>query len=360
MKLHGLILLGALAITWRPLVAQSVQGRVLLQASEEPVAGALILLLDHAGVEVARAATTPSGGFSIRAPTAGSYHVVVRQIGLHPWKSQAFALAAGVDFPLTLRIESSPYVLPPITVAGRRSRCDLALGDEDLIGRLLEAAGTALGIAEESAELGSYGFATDTYLRRLSSELELVESTSTDLLGLSRWPIQSADPDSLREWGFVHGLGDQSQGPTYYGPDARVLFSDWFLDSHCFEVESADDATVEVVFEPEDRGDRVDLEGRLVIDRRSLELRRMAFEYVGLPRWVPRDVAGGEVRLKRLGAGAWVPTMWYLRAPLPTRSGRTSKLTLQGWMETGGRVTAVHTARGLPDSALTAELLTPP
>jgi Carboxypeptidase regulatory-like domain len=355
----GLALLIALA-TAPPLRAQSVQGRVLLQTSEEPVAGALVILLDTAGTEVARAATTTSGGFMVRAPGSGTYQVVVRQIGLQAWKSAAFPLTAGAEYPLTLRIEPTPYVLPPITVAARRSRCNVAFDDDDLIGGLLEAASTALGIAEESAEAGAYGFSTDSYLKRLSTELAVVESTSTDLLRLTRWPIQSADPDSLRRWGFVRGMGDQDQGPTYYGPDARVLFSDWFLESHCFEVESVDDDMVEVQFEPEDRGDRVDLEGRLVIDRKSLELRRMAFEYVGLPRWVPRDVAGGQVELRRLGAGAWVPTAWYLRAPLPSRSEPAARITLLGWMETGGRVTAVHTARGLPDSALTAELLTPP
>ncbi len=353
-------LMVALAAAAPPLTGQSVQGRVLTQTSDEPLGGALVLLLDNSGAEVARAVTTPSGGFALRAPAPGTYQVVVRQIGLQAWKSPAFSLMVGTDYPLTLRIEPRPYELPPITVAGRRSRCDVALDDEDLIGRLLDAARTALGIAEASAEAGAYGFATDGYLKRLSTEFAVVESTSTDLLFLTTWPIQSADPDSLQRWGFVRGMVTQPEGPTYYGPDARVLFSDWFLDSHCFEVEAGDDTLVEIRFEPERRDDRVDLEGRLVIDRASLELRRMTFEYIGLPRWVPRDVAGGEVELRRLRQGAWVPTTWYLRAPLPSRSRWTSKVTLRGWMETGGRVTAVHTAKGVLDSTLTAELLTSP
>ncbi len=340
-----------------PLAAQTVQGRLLARPSDEPVAGALVTLVDSAGSEVARAATTPSGGFALEAPRVGRYQVVVRQIGQQIWHSAPFALAVGADYPLILRVESRPYVLPPITVAGRRSRCDVSLDDDDLLGRLLDAASTALGIAEESADAGIYGFSTDTYLKRLSVDLAVVESTGTDLPGMARWPIESADPDSLRTWGFVRTPPGTDAGPVYYGPDARVLFSDWFLDSHCFEVESAGENLVEVRFEPERRGKRVDLEGRLVIDRESLELRTLAFEYVGLPRWVPRDKAGGEVELRRLGAGAWVPTTWHLRAPVPGRSTRTSRITMRGWVETGGRVTAVRKAKGEVDALLTEELI---
>jgi len=340
-----------------PLSAQSVQGRLLAAPSQEPLAGALVALLDSAGTEVARAATTPSGGFALSAPRAGKYQVVVRQIGQLVWRSAPFTLAAGADYPLILRVAPRPHVLPPITVAARRTRCGVSLDDDDLLGRLLDAASTALGIAEESADAGTYRFTTDTYLKRLGADLAVVESTDTDLPGLARWPIESADPDSLRVWGFVRTPPGTDAGPVYYGPDARVLFSDWFLDSHCFEVESAGETAVEVRFEPERRGRRVDLEGRLAIDRESLELRTLAFEYVGLPRWVPRDKAGGEVELRRLGAGAWVPTTWHLRAPLPGRSTRTSRITIRGWVETGGRVTAVRTPEGGVDSVLTEELM---
>ncbi len=355
------LLLAATTVAGPALSAQAVHGRLTTSSSDEPLAGALVVLLDGNGAEVARSATTPSGGFALRAPAAGRYHVVVRQIGQQPWRSQPFVLADGVDHALDVRIEPEPYVLPPVTVSARRARCDVTLDDDDLLGRLLDAASTALGIAQESAETGSYGFSTETYLKRLSTELALVESTSTHLPRLTRWPIESADPDSLRVWGFAHTPAHQAlTGPTYYGPDARVLFSEWFLGSHCFEAEADGDRVVEVRFEPERRGQRVGLEGRLVIDRASLELKLMAFEYVNLPRWVPDNQAGGQLELRRLGAGAWVPVAWYLRAPVPMRSRRTSRVRLGGWMETGGRVTGVHTARGVPDSALTAELMGEP
>ena len=55
--------------------------------------------------------------------------------------------------------------------------------------------------------------------------------------------------------------------------------------------------------------------------------------------------------------GAWVPRAWLLRAPQALRSAGSSRLRLKGWVETGGRVTAVRTAEGALDSASTSELL---
>ena len=349
---------GALAgLAWAtPLAAQSVHGRLVATRDESGVGGALVQLLDSTGAVVARAASSPSGGFAVGAPRPGVYRVVVRQIGQRAWHSAPLELRDGAAVPLTVRLAPQPYTLPEITVAARRSRCGIGTGSDDLLGRLLDAAGTALGVAEAAAESRAIGFSTDTWLKRLAADLSVQESTATDQPGLTRWPIQSADPDSLRAWGFVRDEGGPG-GPVYYGPDARVLFSNWFLGEHCFSVATAADSTVVVRFEPEQPGRRGGLAGRLAIDRGSLELRSLAFEYLGLPRWVPKGGAGGELRLRRLPGGAWVPYTWTLRAPVPVRVPGRSRLRLHGWMESGGRVTAVHGSDGRIDSALTAALL---
>jgi len=328
-----------------PLAGQTVPGRLLVASEDAPIGGALVQLFDSAGAEVARAASTPSGGYALAAPGPGSYRAVVRQIGQQAWRSSAFDLSAGAAYPLTIRIEPQPYTLPPITVSARRSWCDIRLDDDDLLGRLLNAAGTALGVAEATSEGREVGFSTDTYLKRLSPEFAVQDSAATDMPGLARWPIQSAPPDSLREWGFVR-VAREREGPVYYGPDARVLFSDWFLASHCFEVDTAGEDLVRVRFEPEQRA--------------SLELRALVFEYVGLPGWVPKGAAGGELQLRRLPGGAWVPYVWQLRAPVPIQIPGRARLRLHGWLGTGGRVTAVRGGDGRVDPALTSALLDQP
>lgn len=67
--------------------AQAVQGRVLELPGEDPIAGALVALVDSAGTEVTRGATSPSGGFVLQARAAGRYHVLIRRIGQYPWRS---------------------------------------------------------------------------------------------------------------------------------------------------------------------------------------------------------------------------------------------------------------------------------
>jgi len=349
-----LVLVPALLFGALPVAAQSVQGRVLTATDDAPVAGALVQLTDSTGAVVARAASTASGGFAIVAPAPGTYQLVIRQIGLEAWRSEAFVLGGARQEPVTLRIAPQVYTLPEITVATRRARCGVGLDEGDVLARLLESAGTALGVAEATADGGEIGFTSDTYLKRLDPELRLEDSTDTDMPGLSRWPIQSAPPDSLSRWGFVR---ETSAGPVYYGPDARVLFSDWFLAAHCFQVDTASGSRVSVRFEPERRGRGAALVGHLLLDRESLELRSLTFEYVGLPRWVPKGKAGGEVRLSRLPGGAWVPTAWDLRAPVARHTLGRSRPRLGGWVETGGRVTAVYGRNGKVDSTLTAALL---
>jgi hypothetical protein len=345
------------ALTGAPLRGQVVQGRVLTLPGESPVAGALVTLVDTASREVARAASSQSGGFTLRARGPGKYVVVVRQIGYQPWYSASLTLSSGATYPLTLRIEPVPYALPTITVEARRPHCGIRLEDEGVVSRLLDVARTALALAEAAAASDSLSFSTVAYSARLTDMLQMAESTST-ISRMADWPIQSADPNSLRDHGFVHST-NSIEGPIYFGPDARVLFSDWFLASHCFRVGEEERGVLPVRFAPQKRppADMVDIEGKLLIDSRTLELRRFEFSYVGLPRWVPRGKAGGTVWVQRLRGGPWVPHAWRIRAPVPAIKQARAGTRLDGWMEAGGRVTAVRGANGELDSALTRELV---
>jgi hypothetical protein len=356
-----------LGLSVSPVQAQTVHGRVVEIPADEPIAGALLALVDTGGTEVARSASSPSGGFTLRAPAGGRYHVLIRQIGQYPWRSPAFSLAAGATYPVTFRVDTRPYELPTLTVEARRSRCGARPGESGFLGTLLESAETALELARTTADQGALAFSTATYLKELAPDLRIVDSASAGVTRLARWPIESAPPESLRVWGFVRQPPEergattarQESGPIYYGPDVRVLFSEWFLGTHCFRVEEEKAGHLEVRFTPERRGDRAEIEGRLLLDRGSMELRSLEFEYVGLPEWVPKGKAGGAVELRRLREGAWVPRAWRLRAPVAVRSRGSSFLRLKGWLETGGRVTAVRTPRGDIDSTATGELLGP-
>ena len=144
-----------------PCLAQSVQGRVLQLPADVPISGALVVLVDSAGRDVARAATSASGGYSLAAGSAGRYRIVVRQIGWQAWTSPAFELAAGASRPLLLRIQTEPYALPTITVEARRPRCGIRLGGDAVVSRLLEVAQTALALAQTRADDGIIGLSSE-------------------------------------------------------------------------------------------------------------------------------------------------------------------------------------------------------
>jgi len=355
----------AAAIAAAPLAAQTLQGRLLQVPHDTPIPGALVALVDSNGLEIARAASSASGGFSLPTAHPGRYHVSVRQIGWKTWESAPFDLAADRTYPLTFRIAAEPYALPTITVEARRPRCGIRLGSDEIVSRLLDVAQTAIALAQATADEGTLGFSSEWYLVRYSPGFEVLDSASTGVGRLSSWPVRSAPPDSLRRWGFVRtdGQGQRwtdigpERGPVYYGLDAPTLFSDWFLASHCFRLEDERSGELRVGFAPAGRKGQVDVSGRLVLDRASLELRRIEFVYVHLPRWVPSGRAGGEVRLRRFRTGAWVPYAWWMRAPVPRVAVDRRLPRVDGWMETGGWVRSVRGASGEVDSAMTREVL---
>jgi hypothetical protein len=149
-------------------------------------------------------------------------------------------------------------------------------------------------------------------------------------------------------------------GPTYFGPDARVLFTDWFLGSHCISVESrgerSDGGTGLIArFKPaKGTPKRAGLQGSIELDPRSLALRWLRFEFAARPRWAPGGSAGGEIRFARMPDGAWVPVRWSMRAPIPRVVG--DRYRFFGVIEVGGRVTAVRGAQGQRDRRAEAAL----
>jgi len=318
---------------------------VLAARDSTPIPSALVQLCDSAGATVARAATGAGGAFRLGAPTPGRYRVVILRIGQHPWLSPVVDLSDGADKRLTLVPPDDPVVLEAITVEGRTA-CRPVLDDQSLIGSLLSEAEKALTLTKLAMDSGAVGYAVRTWERNLTPAFTLVDSTGE--LSLDRaWPIRSAPPESLARHGFVYEEGPSAEWPhggtTWFGPDAVTLFSPWFLETHCFRVSrSADQEVLEVAFEPA-RGRRgSDIEGKLVIGRRTLELRQMEWRYVRLPAWVNLRGAGGELALQRLPSGVYVPKSWRMRAPvhgITTFAGPTRRWErVVGWQEIGGEI----------------------
>lgn len=334
------MLLGAVCAS--ALSAQGVDGRVLRASDSLGVTGALVRLLDASGVGVAQAATEAGGAFSLRAPTVGRYRVAVLRIGQRPWRSAAFDLEPAPVRRLTFWVPDEPVTLAAIPVEAR-SRCRTSPAEGSVVAQLLEEADKALTVAQSATDRSETGLVVEFYQKTLTRLLDTVDSVGAVESDVA-WPIRSVSPDILAARGFVREEGDGADAQrgryTYYGPDAPVLLSPWFVSTHCFGVEEgggSDSGTVVLTFRPES-GRRADIAGRLVFARRTLELRRIEWRYVRLPPWVTLDGAAGAMVLDRLPSGAFVPSRWWMRAPIAEVSARQEPVGVWGWRETGGRI----------------------
>jgi hypothetical protein len=349
--------------------AQQVRGRLLRQADSSAVGDALVLLLDAGRREVGRAATTASGGFQLQGTGTGRYTVRVQRIGFQGWETPPVDLTAETPWSVTLYLPEEPFVLPELTSRATQPSCGLSLSDPALAARLLEAAQTALGLAEAEAAEGRHRYMVQTWRRMLRPD-----GTPADTVlalapkGMSGWPVQSAEPESLRVWGFVRGTWPPPRevqpgpgiGPVYYGPDARVLFTAWFLEGHCFAVARAKgggDSTLVLRFGPRKGARPSGIEGELVLARPQLELRSVSWRFLQRPHWVPRDAPmGGRMQVARLPDGAWVPARWEMRAPVPAVVPGQGDYTLHGFAEVGGYVVEALGPDGSRDADATAAL----
>lgn len=352
-----LLLAGLLLLLAVPAArAQVLSGRLVHRATETPVAGALVILVDSADQEVARGLSTSSGGFSLAAPAPGLFRIWVVRIGFARWTSAAVALQAGEHRTIRYRLDDEPIRLPDFEIAATRDRCGVRPEDGDILGRLLGEAEKALALTEQTLRDGRLRFRTETWTVRPSFDGAPGERETRTTTGLAAWPVASAPPESLATWGFIHegipyGTPEElapERGPVYYAPDARVLFSLWFLESHCFSVAQEDSMTLVLRFEPH-RARAGDIRGKLLLDRATLSLRRLEYRYTGLPGWVPRDSAGGELRFRVLRTGAWIVDRWVIRAPIPLIRGGARGTRLFGFAESGGRVLEVRYGRNEGD-----------
>lgn len=148
-------------------------------------------------------------------------------------------------------------------------------------------------------------------------------------------PVRLVDPDSS----------------VFYAPDANVLLSREFRDTHCFGLrrdEVDDEPMLGVTFRPRDDRDVVDIEGTLWLDEESAELRRVQIRYrnVPLPEGARRQLVGADLTFDRLPEGPFYVRDWWLRFPVGGYSRRIGtvglssrrRAVLVAYRQTGGTV----------------------
>ena len=329
-----------------PAAGQTVRGSVVEEGTERPVSGALVVLA-AGGENVAGGLTDALGRFSLAAPAPGRYRVRVERIGLRTVATEVEVQAGGiVEVQITMLAEA--FVLPPLQVTAEE-RCTVRPGQGLRAYELWRQAAVALRAAAVAEERGLLEYTVRTYRRNLvGGEYRTRQDRPQRVTGT---PFNTLPPAELARGGYRRETRDTV---TLYGPDARALLSDEFLDAHCLYVqtEEAVPGQVGLAFEPiaADRG-RVDIRGTLWLDARSGELRSVDYEYVGGGRDAPGSRSGGCIFFERHPSGAWYVSRWFIRTADRRRPGELSMRrppapSLGTIREAGGEVTDVVVAGG--------------
>ena len=323
-----------------PLCAQRIRG-VVVQGDDTTPAPGIVMVVSGAGgagVVVGRALSGTTGAFDLRLPSAGTFTLSALRIGYRPTVVAGVVVAdTGVT---TVRVVLAGAAISLSAVSVRSADVCGAAGDpQSQVVQLWSEARTALAAASLwSRELLDAEWIS--YRRELTPGTESVRAQEVRLNSSATTHVfKSWDADSLARRGYV--VSDAA-GATYYAPDPEVLLSESFAATHCFHLEPpAENASglVGVGFGPQrSRGDRVEIEGTLWLDRATSELRSLDYKYVGLPELADAAFPGGRVEFLRLADGPWVVSRWHIRMPQIGAPERTEKGYTVTMLKEGGSV----------------------
>lgn len=333
---------------------QVVRGRLAAAEEERGIGGAMVTLLDRSGNDVEQILTrTNSGLFELSAPDSGEYRLKADRIGYASTFSDYFRVEVGdtVTVNMTARVEAVSLVGIEADV-GRR--CEVRPEEGQAVARVWNEARKALAAAAWTQERGMYQYEMLRIKRRLDRRGRRIEAEdrSTDR-AYTDAPYVARPVDSLVAGGFARITSSES---LFWAPDAAVLLSDQFLDTHCLKVtEGGRDAPgmVGLSFEPVRERQLADIAGTMWLDPETARLRWLDFSYVHLnvPGSLLAASPGGRVEFETLPNGTWIVTSWSIRMFLPGEAihpltGRPAA-TLDGITVQSGDVLRVHGTEGV-------------
>ncbi len=323
-----------------PATAQSIRVRTIEAETGRPIAGAIVVLLDSAGRRVVQGLTDDLGRISFSAPAPGSYRLKADRIG-HPGVTGPY-FTSDVTEPITLEMPAERFELPELAVSGT-SVCGHR--DNNETARLWDEIRKALSASQITASSETVELLVRRFIRYRSLSGSLRSDSTTRTFTTRESPFIAPDPARLTEAGYIQSANGQY---LFLGPDAALLLSDGFLETHCFRLVRAERdmaGAVGLGFEPVKGRDVPEIKGTLWVDRASAELRSLAYEYVNVPRAVRANGLGGRLEFQRLPGGTWIIRDWYIRMPdrvdLQRRPAARRRVaaeadTIVGFIDNGG------------------------
>lgn len=338
--------------------AQWVRGTLVEQGTGTPIEGAAIVALDPDNRRLAWTLTDVSGRFFFQVKTGGSFVIRADRIGHASTRSEPLEVGAADTLVYRLEAPVDAIQLVGLTVEASSRDCRIRPEEGVATARVWEEARKALEAASQTSQRGIYQFMVRHQERELDSRgRKVLKQVSRIERRFQKRPFKSLEASKLIEEGFVQQDGTES---FYYAPDADVLLSDEFLDSHCLrlrEGDGEDEGLLGLDFEPAGNRSVPDISGTLWLEPTSARLQRLEFRYENLGFSVGRAPVGGTVVFSGLPNGTWFVSNWAIRMPTlveeraPMRSGRggfptRSRIRVVGIHEEGAVVLQVRDARG--------------
>ncbi len=348
---HAALMLFGLLLAAAPASAQTVLVRVLDAESQQPLFGALAYLDTPEGATVRSVLTDERGRAIFVGMAPGRYRVRAEMIGKRTAVTEPFRVGEGETVAQDLRLESSAIELEGIEVEAEGGRCSVRPEEGLAVARVWDEVRKALTGAALADRERMYRYRTVKYVREVDRDTRAIRHEERErVAGFLRTPFESRPAEELIERGFVQKDGNDA---VYFGPDAQVLLSDVFLDTHCFGLRRGEGDAAGLIglrFEPVRSRKRLpDIAGTLWIDPETYELRFLEYRYVNLDPDLSSPEVGGYVAFRRLPNGTWIVPEWWIRMPkvgyVRDHRGRLQPY-LEAYTVAGGIVTEVQEQGG--------------
>lgn len=276
--------------------AQEFRGRVQSETTNEPLGGALIMLLDSNGRVRTATLAGSEGHFHIAAPGEGEYYLQAERIGFGKVTAGPVSAGANQIVQISFLLPLEPIPLDEIAVVGER-RCEVRPREGLLAHQLWERAATALRGAAVAQDQELIEYTVTTYERDVSLVGGSLQTRREAPRRVRGRPFATLSPEELAAGGYVQVRGDTVE---FHGPSAHVLLSDAFLDAHCLrvELEGADrEGLIGIGFDPVSERSVPDISGVIWLDAVTGALQHVTYRYTGLSEaWLAH--AGGRIEFR--------------------------------------------------------------
>lgn len=333
-----------------PLAGQTVEVRVAEELTGIPTAGAIVRLLLDTTV-VMQGLADEAGRIVFRVAVPGRYRLKVDRIGFPGILSEPFPLEMGEAVRRDLVMPARRVELPAIEVRGE-SHCGPSAGDalaESLWDEIRKAL-TANVLTQRAQQVV---LQVDEFERKVDLNGRTLPERAVGSRTTRGPPFATVPATALATEGFVSIVRDTT---VFNAPDAALLLSDPFVETHCFRAVSRQkDSLVGLAFRPVPGRLVPDVRGTLWVQRVTTELRFLEYRYVFPAGEREPDQLGGRVEFSRLPSGAWIVSSWHIRMPrtgpsyVRTPAGvRRENQMLVGYLDRGARATVIPDTAAVP------------